>query len=79
MFGLFMLCALLAGVTFITSYALILDLIIPVLTPRAMDYGSPSEAWTMNAVYRRIRPTLISLLLLGVFLYLASLLTPFAF
>jgi len=56
---------------------LILDLIIPVDSPLdARNYGSTTGKWTGRAVYLRVRPTLISALVVGVSFLILTFIAP---
>jgi hypothetical protein len=78
--SLYVLCMILAFVFGVPAFFLLLDLIIPsggLLTAR--DYGSTSEQWTANAIYRRVRPTVVTLTLTLTFVFFCFQLTPLAF
>jgi hypothetical protein len=68
LFGLYCLLLVLAFLCGTPTFFLLLDLIIPIDPDKtAADYGSSTGKWTMGAVFNRVRPTLIGLLLTASF------------
>jgi hypothetical protein len=60
------------------TFFLVLDLIIPVDSlMSARDYGSTTGKWTGRAVYLRVRPTLISALVVGVSFLILTFIMPY--
>jgi hypothetical protein len=60
------------------TFFLVLDLIIPVDSlMSARDYGSTTGKWTGRAVYLRVRPTLISALVVGMSFLILTFIMPY--
>jgi hypothetical protein len=60
------------------TFFLVLDLIIPVDSlMSARDYGSTTGKWTGRAVYLRVRPTLISALVVGASALILTFIMPY--
>jgi hypothetical protein len=59
------------------TFFLLLDLIIPVTTPKPWQYGSTTGKWTGRAVYLRVRPTLISALVVGASALILTFIMPY--
>jgi hypothetical protein len=78
--SLYVLCMILAFIFGVPAFFLLLDLLIPVDSLlSARDYGSTTGKWTAHAVYRRVRPTAVTLTLTLTFVFFCFQLTPLAF